>query len=285
MTRACQTFSVFGASRIGISFAYHLQKNSLFPQFLWNRSPERLKQSDKWVRFETVTTQIDEFDKPTDWLIISVSDDAIETIVQNLAKLPVDFNGCLAFHTSGFLSSEILTPLKERGCRIGSCHPVLSAPDVATGIQRFSTGIFACEGEIETELIHLTSKIGKIGLSLTPEQKQMVHVSAVFLNNYSVSLIAAVKNLCRGKGLSDEYSMLLLKGFSEQSVESGWQRPLLEALTGPASRGDRKTIEKHLEFLESDQDLKTLYEIFLKITQNLLLVEKSKKSENRNGVK
>ena len=285
MICAHHTFSIFGASRIGISFAYHLQKNGLIPQFLWNRSSIRLEQAEKWIRFEVTTTQIGDFDKPTDWLIISVSDDAIETVAQNLAKLPVNFNGCLAFHTSGFLNSEILKPLKKRGCRVGSCHPVLSAPDIETGIQRFSTGVFACEGEIDSELIQLTSKIGKLGLPLTSEQKQLVHVSAVFLQNYSVSLIAAVKNLCREKGLSEELSNLLLKGFSEQSVEVGWQRPLLDALTGPAARGDLKTIEKHLEFLKSHEDLKELYETFLKITQHLLSTERRKISEKRNDLK
>ncbi|MFA4837962.1 MAG: Rossmann-like and DUF2520 domain-containing protein [Candidatus Neomarinimicrobiota bacterium] len=285
MTRTHQTFSVFGASRVGISFANHLQKNGLIPRFLWNRSPERLRQAEKWVRFEAATTQISDFDEPTDWLIISVSDDAIESVAQNLAELPVNFTGCSAFHTSGFLSSDIFSALKERGCRIGSCHPVLSAPDIATGIQRFSTGIFACEGELESELIRLTSKIGKISLSVTPEQKRLIHVSAVFLNNYSVSLIAAVKNLCREKGLSDEFSTLLLKHFSEQAVESGWHLPLSDALTGPAARGDRKTIERHLEFLKSDEDMKELYVSFLKITQNLLSKEKSKNSEDRDDIK
>lgn len=264
------SFSLFGASRVGVSLAYHFHRAGYSPEFVWNRSEEKLNKALKWVSFKNESTCIESFEKKSDWIIISVSDDAIESVAQKLAESVDDLNNVNAFHTSGILSSEVLNPLKEKGCRTGSFHPVLSVPDIRTGIGKMSSAVFTCEGEIQKELVELAEKIGGKGIQLTPEQKELIHVSSVFLSNYSVSLIAAVKELCKKKGLSEDKTKMILKGLSEQAVENGWSKPLSDVLTGPIVRGDVKTIEKHLRLLEKYPELKKLYVDFGILAVNML---------------
>lgn len=264
------SFGLFGASRVGIALAYHFHRAGYLPEFVWNRSEEGLNKALRWVPFKYESTSIKDFQGKSNWIIISVSDDAIESIAQKLADSVDNLNNVNAFHTSGFLCSEVLNPLKEKGCRTGSFHPVLSVPDIKTGIREMPSAVFTCEGEIDKELMKLAEKIGRKGVILTPEQKKLVHVSSVFLSNYSVSLIAAVKELCEKKGLSEDKATMILKGLSEQAVENGWSKPLAGALTGPIVRGDVKTIEKHLEFLDSYPELKELYANFGILTINII---------------
>lgn len=264
------SFSLFGASRVGIALAYHFHRAGYLPGFVWNRSEEGLNKALRWVPFKYESTSIKDFQGKSNWIIISVSDDAIESIAQKLADSVDNLNNVNAFHTSGFLCSEVLNPLKEKGCRTGSFHPVLSVPDIKTGVREMPSAVFTCEGEIDKELVKLVERIGRKSVILTPEQKELVHVSSVFLSNYSVSLIAAVKELCEKKGLSEDKATMILKELSEQAVESGWNKSLSDALTGPIVRGDVKTIEKHLELLDEYPELKKLYADFGILALNLI---------------
>ncbi len=264
------SFSIFGASRVGISLAYHFHRAGYSPEFVWNRSEEGLNKALRWVPFKYESTSIKDFQGKSNWIIISVSDDAIESIAQKLAESVDNLNNVNAFHTSGILSSEVLNPLKENGYRTGSFHPVLSVPDIRTGIRKMPSAVFTCEGKIQKELVVLAERIGGKGIQLTHEQKELVHVSSVFLSNYSISLIAAVKELCKKKGLSEDKTRMILKGLSEQAVENGWNKSLSDALTGPIVRGDVKTIKKHLELLDEYPDLKKLYADFGSLAVNML---------------
>jgi len=273
------SFSLFGASRVGVSLAYHFCRAGYSPEFLWNRSEERLNKAIRWVPFKYESTSIKDFQEKSNWIIISVSDDAVESVAQKFAESVDNLNNVNAFHTSGILSSEVLNPLKEKGCRTGSFHPVLSVPDIRTGISKMSSAVFTCEGEIDKELVKLAEKIGGKGMQLTHKQKELIHVSSVFLSNYSISLIAAVKELCKKKGLSEEKAKTILRGLSEQAVENGWSKPPSDVLTGPIVRGDVKTIEKHLELLDEFPDLKKLYADFGRLTLEILKQEDILKCE------
>lgn len=273
------SFSLFGASRVGIALAYHFHRAGYLPEFVWNRSEEGLNKALRWVPFKYESTSIKDFQGKSNWIIISVSDDAIESIAQKLADSVDNLNNVNAFHTSGILNSEVLNPLKEKDCRTGSFHPVLSVPDIKTGIKEMPSAVFTCEGEIDKELVKLAGKIGRKGVILTLAQKEIIHVSSVFLSNYSISLIAAVKELCKKKGLSEDKTKMILKGLSEQTVENGWSKPLSGALTGPIVRGDVKTIEKHLELLDEYPELKKLYADFGRLTLKILTQSHFSKGE------
>jgi predicted short-subunit dehydrogenase-like oxidoreductase (DUF2520 family) len=50
---------------------------------------------------------------------------------------------------------------------------------------------YTCEGEIKNTLAELVSTIGGQPFILNRRQKEIVHVAAVFMNNYVVALINA----------------------------------------------------------------------------------------------
>ena len=273
------SFSLIGASRVGISLAYHFHRIGYSAEFVWNRSKQGLERSIKWVPFKNKSTSLTDFSNNSGWVIISVTDDAIEPVVKLLVKSIKFKQSTNTFHTSGFYSSSILNPLVSKGCKIGSFHPVLSVPDIPTGIEKMPSTVFTCEGKIQPALIELATNIGGRGIALTAEQKETIHIAAVFLSNYSVSMINAIKKLCKEKGLSENNAKTILKNLSEQAVENGWNKSLSEALTGPLARKDIKTIREHLDFLNGNKDLKFLYKTFGILTVKMLAQKDDLKSE------
>jgi predicted short-subunit dehydrogenase-like oxidoreductase (DUF2520 family) len=265
-----QRFALFGASRVGISLAYHFAKIGFEPVFVWNRSDKRLQIAQKWVKFKKHSTIIEDLKNPVDWIIIAVSDDAIEGVATRIAELDGGIKGVKVFHTSGFLSDDVLISVQKQGALTGAFHPVLSVSDIESGIARYPTAIFTCSGIIQKDLQWLAQQIGKEGLILNQRQKELVHISAVFLSNYSVALVAAVKALFKKNAIPEEKARLIFEEMAEMAIDRAWHNSFSQTLTGPLARNDVQMVKKHLRFLEEYPDLKHLYSIFGILSLNLL---------------
>ncbi|MCF7884954.1 MAG: DUF2520 domain-containing protein [Candidatus Marinimicrobia bacterium] len=267
MGRAHYSFGLIGASKVGISLSWHLQNKGHKPRFLWNRSKEGWHRGRKFLKFHYYTREFNSL-SDVELFIISVTDDAIEEVAWNLAEASEDLTDKIIFHTSGFHSSEILRPLRLRGAKIGSLHPAVSISNIKAGIEVIPETVFTCEGDAQNELKAIADQIGKKGTIISAEQKQYLHLSAVFVNNYVTALITALKNMMQQKGISPQDSKGLLQKLSQQATES-WGQSIKESLTGPIVRGDINTIKGHLKLLENYPDLEELYIKFANLAVDL----------------
>jgi len=266
-------FALIGAGKTGIALAYHLVKAGYIPAFLWNRSPDRIDTARNYVTFQKVSTAIESIPQSIDWIIIAVADDAIATVARNLSRVIKEGKGKRVFHISGAWDSGLLNDLQARHCRTGSLHPLLSVPDIETGIRMMGSAVFSCEGEISDDLRQLAESIGGAGIQLDGDQKSLIHLSAVFVNNFQTVTIQALKRLALTKNISGEMLATLLKTVTQQAIDNAWSGSLSESLTGPVVRGDQKTIAKHLDQLKDNHELKKLYEQYIALTKSLLKQE------------
>jgi predicted short-subunit dehydrogenase-like oxidoreductase (DUF2520 family) len=78
------------------------------------------------------------------------------------------------------------------------------------------------------------------------------------VNNFTNHLYALVENYCKNESL-DFY--LLLPLIRETAARLETMSPG-KSQTGPATRGDHSTIEKHLALLNNHPQLKKIYELF-----------------------
>jgi predicted short-subunit dehydrogenase-like oxidoreductase (DUF2520 family) len=268
--KSVSSFSLIGASRTGISLAWHLVKAGYQPAFVWSRSSDSVYKALNYVKFDKSSNRLSAIPRDCQWIIIAVRDDAIGKIARRLAgfiKSPPEIN---VFHTCGAWDSAILKPLQEVGLRTGSFHPLISIPDIATGIKAIPEAVFSCEGEIQKELVRLAGELGGRGIPLRPDQKELVHVAAVFLNNYLTVLVQAIKQLGNLRDIEAETLQILLEKLPRQALELAWSQPLAGSLSGPAVRGDRRTIRKHRHLLQQSPELRKLYDQFLVLTQKML---------------
>lgn len=278
MMRSGESFSLIGASRVGITLAVRLVEAGFQPHFLFNRTESRLQEVRQWVIFERVSHRLSDFITPTDWLIIAVADDALASVAAALEQLPLAMKSVKAFHTSGAWTADILAPLRAAGARTGSFHPTFSVSSIPLGLERIPGAVIGCEGELQSELIALAGAIGACGIPLEKSQKEILHLGAVLVNNYLALLVAAAHRLCRREGIQTETARRLLRDCIRQGITTGWSEPLKKYLTGPFIRGDMKTIEKHLALLENDPELKQLYTAFMSVADKFI-----KEKTNPNG--
>lgn len=189
-----------------------------------------------------------------DLYLIAVTDDAIGSISE---KLP--FNHRLVAHTSGSVSIDGLAPNNKRG--------------VFYPLQTFSKNkpvdfstIPICL-ETDASDFELLEKVARsISNHIHPidsEQRQALHVAAVFVNNFTNHLYQIGNDICAANGIPFDILQPLIRETADKIMTLSPS----DAQTGPAKRNDVATIQKHLAFL-SDETQKNIYTLLTQSIQH-----------------
>ncbi|MFK7749923.1 MAG: Rossmann-like and DUF2520 domain-containing protein [Kordia sp.] len=215
---------------------------------VYNRSEKALS----YFKTTATTTNLKNLAE-ADIYIIAVADDAITSIAN---KLP--FTNRLVVHTSGSVSMHELHKKNRRG--------------VFYPLQTFTKGAHVDFSKIpiclETGeksdfkiLETIATAIGSTSYKISSEQRRALHVSAVFVNNFSNHLYRVAHEICETNNVPFEILNPLIQ---ETANKINTVTPYM-AQTGPAKRGDEKTINDHLAKLDKDIHK----EIYTLLTQSI----------------
>lgn len=194
-----------------------------------------------------VTTDLTQI-LPSDIYILAISDDAIKLVSKALKHL----NG-LVVHTSGGTSMEALDNQKSYG--------------VFYPVQTFTKGkivpfdnIPICIEASNDKGLELLQELGgslsKKVVRLNSEERSILHVAAVFVNNFTNYMYTVGADICD----DNKVDFNLLKPLIQETATKINDQSPLEAQTGPAKRGDQKTLHTHLTILKKrhERELYTL---------------------------
>lgn len=185
-----------------------------------------------------------------DTVVLGVRDDLISTMCSQVAGglRP----GARVLHLSGSVPLSALATARDAGAASLSLHPLLSFPDVATGIERLPGSGIAVTAETDADEAFgqdLARDAGARPFALPDVVKPLYHAGAVFASNYLVAVEALAEQILSAAGVDGAPSYL------EPLARSAFDRAFAlgpeAALTGPAVRGDAGTIERNLEALAS----------------------------------
>ncbi|MDZ4823611.1 MAG: DUF2520 domain-containing protein [Flavobacteriales bacterium] len=182
----------------------------------------------------------------TQFVIIAVSDDAVEEVSDLIA---VKF---IVAHTSGTAPMSLLQKHSARG--------------VFYPLQTFTKGkridlsnvpicIEATEKRTELNLFKLAESISGFIEIINSEQRERLHLAAVFASNFSNHFYAIAESLLAEKKISFE----LLKPLIAETAAKIEKLSPHDAQTGPAVRNDEETMNRHFKLLKKHPDLKKLY--------------------------
>ncbi|WP_067036813.1 Rossmann-like and DUF2520 domain-containing protein [Allomuricauda sp. CP2A] len=183
-----------------------------------------------------------------DVYLIAVKDDAIVEVSEYLS----DKKGIVA-HTSGATEMDSL-PMENRGV----FYPLQSFTE---GRPLDFKSIPFCieahwEGSAKTLKLlarHLSDSV----YDIDSHQRKKLHLAAMFVNNFSNYLYGVGEKICVEEGLTFD----LLKPLILETAEKVQTISPKEAQTGPARRGDEKTMQAHLALLEDEKHIE-LYKLF-----------------------
>jgi predicted short-subunit dehydrogenase-like oxidoreductase (DUF2520 family) len=183
-------------------------------------------------------------------VLITTPDSAIEGVAKDLAQLGGnEWWGKVALHTSGSLDSSVLRPLAALGAATGSMHPMQTFsnqnfPDLAKcifGIDGSSAAL-----QVARKMIH---QMGGVAVRLSGANKAAYHAAGSFACVYVLALMETATRLLMTQGFKRRQAMRALLPLVRQTLDNFESVGPLAAWTGPLSRGDFSTIERHAKAL------------------------------------
>jgi predicted short-subunit dehydrogenase-like oxidoreductase (DUF2520 family) len=180
-------------------------------------------------------------------IILAVPDDAIPGLAGELRL----YGGQALVHTSGVLGAEALEPARAAGTQIGAFHPLVAFADTERAIAALRGATVAIEGDdqLATLLAHMAEALGATAVRLAPGSKAAYHAAAVLSAGGFVALLDAIAELGAAAGLDEEGALAIYGGLIEQTLSNARALGIRAALTGPMTRGDVGTLERHLDAL------------------------------------
>src|SRR5688500_15746093 len=194
--------------------------------------------------------------KNADVYIIAVSDNALEEVIT-----PLKLSGKVVAHTAGAVSKEVL---KNVTSHYGVFYPLQSLRKEINGLPEIP--IFF-EGSDKTA----TNTLQKLAQSISYEQATVagtedrlkLHIAAVIVNNFTNHLYMLAEKYCQKEGINFHQLLPLIE---ETTARLKTTSPS-KTMTGPATRNDQETIQKHLDLLKDHPHLQRIYQL---LTESIL---------------
>lgn len=185
--------------------------------------------------------------------LIAVKDDQIANVAAAVSYLSHP-RRALA-HTSGAVSSQVLAAHSEN---YGVFYPLQSlSRERIIDFVGVPLCIYAPQAALQDELAQLAKKISEQVNIVNDEERKVLHVAAVFVNNFANHLFAVGKQIVESADLSFD----LLRPLIAETAAKVMTKSPDDMQTGPASRGDQQTMLAHLRYLQQFPEFQNLYRV------------------------
>jgi predicted short-subunit dehydrogenase-like oxidoreductase (DUF2520 family) len=207
-------------------------------------------------------------------ILITTPDTEIASTAEKLALIKkIRTWKPVILHTSGSLSSEILLPLKEIGCAIGSMHPLASISEPQAGTKRFRRAYFCVEGDREAQRTakQIVRDLHGREFSLETKYKPLYHAAAIMTSGHTTALFSTAIDTLTKCGLSPEKARAVLLPLLKGTIENLEKQIPAQALTGTFARVDSEAFERHIKLLAENagEDVLKIYLLLGKISLKL----------------
>lgn len=256
------TLGIIGAGKVGATLA-RLWFRAGYPIVtIYSRQRQQAESLAVQVGARAVASPAD---TDAQLVLLTVPDDAIESVASQLAMADADLSGRAYIHTSGAHDAAVLAALRARGAMTGSLHPIFPFAAVEAAVEGLPGSAFALEAEDERLrgwLLALIEALHGQPLLIPPGKKALYHAALVIASNYTVTLYALAQQILIDLGGDSATANAALTPLVQATVANIAAQGIPDALTGPLVRGDAGTVEAHLAALATyDARVAALYRL------------------------
>ena len=207
-------------------------------------------------------------DSEADVYLIMVKDDAILEVVEKLPEL--EANQVLA-HSSGATSTLILA---NKARNYGSFYALQSfRKNRPTELDKIPFLVYG-SSPFATRLLRMMARqLSPIVQEVDDKSRLRYHLAAVIMNNFTNHLACKTEQFLKENKLNPEILSPIVASSFKRILENN----ACEIQTGPAIRNDLNIETKHLELIEKDAYLSSIYK---SLTQSIKNTHKAKDENN-----
>jgi predicted short-subunit dehydrogenase-like oxidoreductase (DUF2520 family) len=261
--------SIIGTGRLGTALGVALLRRGYLVQSLVGRSLQRVRGAARLLDADVQVLAAKELSslRPAEVFLITVPDDQIASVAGEVSRL--EFNAT-ALHTSGALSSDVLAPLRKRGWKTGSIHPLLSVSNAGDPIDGAFWSVEGDQSAVRMGKAIVRDLDGRSFL-IRSEDKPLYHAAAVMVSGNVTALFDVALEMLSECGIKRTTARNILLPLIASTVRNLETKDPAKALTGTFSRGDLETVKRHLAALKRNPDALELYRLLgkrsLKLTK------------------
>ena len=264
---------VIGAGKVGCTVSRLLAKADYVVAAVYSPTRDHAYDLAQQIGAKAVALP-DEVVNRAELILLTVPDDTIGSVVNDLAVKKLNIRGKAFIHTSGTHDREVLSRLAGQGALTGSLHPAFPFASVETAMERLAGAVFAVESvddRLDSWLTQAVQALGGQVLRIPPGSKVLYHAALVIASNYVVTLYAAAQRLLTNMGAERAVSERLLNTLLAGTVENLYTQGIPDALTGPLVRGDVGTVKSHIRVLQDEDSLLPgVYQILARLSYPIL---------------
>ena len=205
-------------------------------------------------------------DSPARLFVLAVPDDALAEVCAQLV-LP---ENALVVHTSGSVPLSDLRQwmgvYSDVPVRTGVFYPLqsLSRSQPSPDFAMIPICIEASDADSETELVTMAEALSEQVYLVNSAERRVLHLAAVFANNFTNHLLALAQDLTEANGTSFELLKPLIAETMRKALNAAHPA---DVQTGPARRNDFRTIAAHRALLADEPDLLRVYNVLTESIQ------------------
>ncbi len=249
-----QKIVIVGCGNLAWHLAKQLSGLKKFDLFVYNHKENKLLNDFKTKFTCVIKTDLKNIVQDADYYFICVSDKSITSVSK---KLKPNNSNALVMHTSGSKSiSELGKGIKNKA--------------VLYPLQTFSKSDSINWAEVpiavEANSSNNLQRIKKLAalfsinvLSINSNERLKLHLSAVFVNNFTNALYNAADNFIATNINNKAVNFNILLPIIKQSANKLNTLSPAKAQTGPAKRNDTEVMKQHLKLLKNEKTLKKIY--------------------------
>jgi predicted short-subunit dehydrogenase-like oxidoreductase (DUF2520 family) len=235
--------SIIGSGNVATHLGLALKPKGIEIVEIWSRDgnkAEELANKIGATRAEFIRTM-----KMVDLMIIAVADDAITAASHFLEE------NQLAAHTSGSISLEALGPGRR-----GVFYPLQTfSKDKQVDFSHVPICLEARESKDEETLKTIADLISDKAQFVSSDQRKHIHLAAVFACNFTNQMYTIAEDILQ----SQDLELDILHPLIQETTDKIMKISPRQAQTGPARRGDMHVLNSHLDLLNSNPDLRSIY--------------------------
>lgn len=253
------TIAMVGPGRLGTALALQLTRAGYRISEIVSRTPasqRRARPLTQSLKARSSHYRAPSLDARLIWLC--VPDREIAVVVAAFAQLKV-WKGKTVFHSSGALGSDILNPLRRRGAKVASVHPLMTF--VRGAIPTIKGITFALEGDAAAVRLarQVVRDLGARTFLIRQQDKAAYHAWGAFISPLLVGALVTAEQVARLAGLKTaEARRMMLPIVCQTFVNYAALGPA-GAFSGPLVRGDTEVVRKHLQALKKAPEARAVY--------------------------
>jgi predicted short-subunit dehydrogenase-like oxidoreductase (DUF2520 family) len=178
-----------------------------------------------------------------DLLLLAVGDPALEEVAVRLAERR---QAPVVLHVSGHHDAEVLAPLRRGGSAVGSLHPLRAFARPCPALREAPGLCFAVDGDAEALALarRIATACGAPSYEIAGDRRRIYHLAASWAAGAVMTVLAAAEEAMQAGSLPRELRSAYLALTTSALAQVDPELPLAAAITGPAARGDRETLDR-----------------------------------------